>query len=89
MDNTDLRYANQTKLGGKELDYGITLNNNPAVQDLWNSTPAWGFPWISSEAGVSPIAGAVIDGTLGGDVAGAGRLQSVEQAPLHRGKRLP
>jgi hypothetical protein len=72
MDNTDLRYANDTKLGGKELDYGITLNNNPAVQDLWNSTPAWGFPWISSEAGVSPIAGAVIDGTLGGDVAGAG-----------------
>ncbi len=72
MDNTDLRYANQTKLGGKELDYGVTLNNNPAVQDLWNSTPAWGFPWISSEAGVGPIAGALIDGTLGGDVAGAG-----------------
>jgi hypothetical protein len=72
MDNTDLRYANQTTLGGKELDYGITLNNNPSVQDVWNSTPAWGFPWISSEASIGPIAGALIDGTLGGDVAGAG-----------------
>ena len=72
MDNSDFRYANQTTLGGKEFDYGIDLNNNPSVEDLWNSTPVWGFPWISSEAGVSPIAGALIDGTLGQDVAGAG-----------------
>lgn len=72
MDNSDFRYANQTTLGGKDLEYGITLNNNPSVQDPWNSTPAWGFPYISSEAGVGPIAGALIDGTLGGDVAGAG-----------------
>jgi len=28
----------------KRLAYGITLNNNPTVEDLWNSTPAWGFP---------------------------------------------
>ncbi len=72
MDNSDFRYANRTTLGGKELDYGITLNNNPTVQDLWNSTPAWGFPWISSEAAPGPIAAALIDGTLGQDVAGAG-----------------
>jgi len=72
MDNTDLRYANQGKLGGKDWDYGITINNNPSVEDLWNSTPAWGFPWISSEAGVSPIAGPIIQGALGQDVAGVG-----------------
>lgn len=72
MDNTDLRYANHAKLGGKGLDYGITLNNNPSVQDLWNSTPAWGFPWISSGTSVGPLAGPVIAGALGGDVAGVG-----------------
>ncbi len=72
MDNTDLRYANRTKLGGKNLDYGITLNNNPTVQDLWNSTPAWGFPWISSGTSVGPIAAPVIAGALGQDVAGVG-----------------
>jgi hypothetical protein len=72
MDNTDLRYANQGKLGGKDWDYGITINNNPSVEDLWNSTPAWGFPWISSEAGVSPLAGPIIQGALGQDVAGVG-----------------
>ena len=72
MDNTDLRFANHTKLGGQTLDYGMTLNNNPTVEDLWNSTPAWGFPWISTASGVSPIASPVINGSLAQDVAGLG-----------------
>ena len=37
MDNTDLRYANQAKVAGHDLSYGVTLNNNPTVEDLWNS----------------------------------------------------
>ncbi len=72
MDNTDLRYANQGKLAGKDWEYGITLNNNPTVEDVWNSTPAWGFPWISSSSGVGPIASPIINGALGQDVAGVG-----------------
>lgn len=72
MDNTDLRYANQRKLGGKNWEYGVTLNNNPTVEDVWNSTPAWGFPWISTASGVDPIASPLINGTLGQDVAGVG-----------------
>lgn len=72
MDNTDLRYANEGKLFHKNFDYGITINNNPTVEDLWNSTPAWGFPWISSESGVGPLADPIIDGALGQDVAGVG-----------------
>lgn len=72
MDNSDFRYSNKTTLGGKHLDYGITLNNNPTVQDLWNSTPAWGFPYISSGAANGPIAAPLIDGVLAQDVAGAG-----------------
>src|ERR1035437_1092019 len=72
MDTTDLRFANHAKFIGQDLDYGITVNNNPSVEDLWNSTPAWGFPWISTSSGVDPIASPVINGTLGGDVAGVG-----------------
>ena len=72
IDNTDLRYANQGELGGKNWAYGITLNNNPGVEDLWNSTPVWGFPWISTASGISPIASPLISGALGGDVAGVG-----------------
>jgi hypothetical protein len=71
IDNVDLRWADNKLLpGDKSLIYGITANNNPTVQDLWNSTPAFGYPYASSNANVSPIAGTYIDGALGQDVAG-------------------
>jgi hypothetical protein len=72
MDNTDIRYARQAKLGGKSWVYGLTLNNNPTVEDLWNSTPAWGFPFIASDIAPTPGAAPIIQGTLGQDVAGIG-----------------
>src|SRR5208283_1872058 len=72
MDNTDIRYANKTKLRGKELVYGVDLNNNPTLEDLWNSTPAWGYPWIASDVAPTPAAAAIINGSLAQDVAGIG-----------------
>lgn len=72
MDNTDIRYANSTKVNGKDLSYGVTLNNNPTVEDLWNSTPAWGYPYIAPDQTPGSIAGPVIDGGLAQDVAGVG-----------------
>ena len=72
-DNTDIRYANNNgKLFEKPLTYGLTLNNNPTVEDLWNSTPAWGFPFVSTNVAPSPTAGAIINGGLAQDVAGIG-----------------
>ena len=44
LDNTELRSNFETDVAGHTVDYGITLNNSPTVQDLWNSTPVWGFP---------------------------------------------
>jgi hypothetical protein len=71
IDNTDLRFADMMILpDDHSLVYGVSLNNNPTVQDLWNSTPAFGFPFASSNAMVSPLAGTAIDGTLAQDVAG-------------------
>jgi hypothetical protein len=71
IDNTDLRFANNIVLPQEtSLIYGISVNNNPTVQDLWNSTPAWGFPYAGSNAVVSPLAGTQIDGALAQDVAG-------------------
>jgi hypothetical protein len=71
IDNTDLRYANSLALQDeRSLIYGVSVNNNPTVQDLWNSTPAWGFPYAASNAVVSPLAGTQIDGALAQDVAG-------------------
>lgn len=72
MDNTDIRYANLTKLAGKELVYGIDLNNSPTMEDLWNTTPTWGFPWVASDVAPTPNASPFINGGLAQDVAGAG-----------------
>jgi len=71
MDNAEIRYANQTSVGTKSLLYGITLNNNPTVQDGWNSTPAWGFPSGASESANSPAKSTIIE-NLGMQVAGLG-----------------
>ena len=72
IDNADVRYANDATLAAKELLYGISLNNNPTVQDVWNSTPAWGFPFTSSSVAPTPAAAALIDGRLGQQVVGLG-----------------
>lgn len=72
IDNTDIRYANVTKWAGKELVYGLTLNNNPTVEDLWNTTPAWGYPFMASDSAPTPGAAPVILGGLAQDVAGIG-----------------
>jgi len=72
MDNADLRLAGERTVGGRSLVYGLTLHNSPTVQDVWNSTPAWGFPAIASASAPSPTAAAQIDGPLAQQVAGLG-----------------
>ena len=75
LDNTDIRYANQTS-GKIPITYGFTLNNNPTVQDLWNTTPAWGYPYTSSGVAPTPDASPMIE-NLGGSVAGLGAYAMV------------
>jgi hypothetical protein len=42
--------------------YGLTINNNPTSSDLWNSAPAWGFPFTKSFQAPRPKASTLIDG---------------------------
>src|SRR5881394_378155 len=72
LDNAELRYAKTATLGGKPVTYGAVLNNNPSLEDLWESTPAWGFPWAESSSAPSPAASALVDGNLAQDVVGVG-----------------
>ena len=44
IDNVDLRYANHLKREGTDLTYGLTLNNNPTVSDIYNTTPPGASP---------------------------------------------
>ena len=69
-DNTDLRYARAVSWLGTDEIVGISANNNPTVQDLWNSTPAWGFPVLSPGLAPAPAASPLITGALAQLVVG-------------------
>lgn len=69
-DNTDIRFADNLSTQKRDLIWGASLNNNPTVQDPWNSTPAWGFPYSSSSVAPTPAASPLLDGTLAQQVAG-------------------
>ncbi len=69
-DNTDIRYARTASLFGSETLWGVSLNNNPTVQDVWNTTPAWSFPYVSSALAPSPAAATMIEGGFAQQVTG-------------------
>jgi len=71
-DNTEIRYASTANIGGIDLIYGITANNNPTLQDLWNTTPAWTFPQATSSLAATPAAATMIEGTFSMRVGGVG-----------------
>jgi hypothetical protein len=70
LDNTSIRFATDGALFKQPTVFGLSLNNNPTVQDLWNDTPAWGFPFASSSAAPAPAAGSMVDGGLAQEVVG-------------------
>jgi hypothetical protein len=69
-DNVDIRYANSVNLQGHNLLWGVTANNNPTVQDVWNTIPAWSFPYVSSALAPSPTASTFIAEVYAQQVAG-------------------
>jgi hypothetical protein len=75
IDNTDLRLTGMSYgADAKQPDwiYGLTLHNNPTVQDVWNSAPAVGFPFTTSPLAQTPAVSTLIDGRLAQQVAGVG-----------------
>ena len=90
FDNTDIRYARHltiggtpskdpdhpdTVVGGQDLVLGITVNNSPTVQDVWNTTAAWGFPYAGSSVAPGAITSTKLEaggGGLGQSAGGAG-----------------
>ncbi|RUP25982.1 MAG: cytochrome C [Curvibacter sp.] len=70
----DLRAVKRLSLAGKDLVLGLNLNNNPTLQDVWNSTPVWrGMPFTGSNLPRSrPQGGLLLDGALGQKVVGLG-----------------
>ncbi len=59
-DNLDLRAVTTARLGKSDAVIGLILNNNPTVQDAFNTLPAWAFPYTSSSLVPSPAASPLI-----------------------------
>lgn len=80
MDNTDIRFADVAEYDGHTVIYGLSLNNNPTVQDLWNSTPAWAAPYSTSPAMQGPAAAPKIEGAMAQVVAGLSGYAYIDQS---------
>jgi len=72
-DNMDIRYADRSVDANRDWIWGVSVNNNPSVSDVWNSAPAW-MQYVPVP---SPTSSRFIDGTTpypgiaaGGNIAG-------------------
>lgn len=48
LDASEIRVAKQGNFGSVDAIYGVSVNNAPAQQDLWITTPVNSFPYRSS-----------------------------------------
>jgi hypothetical protein len=71
-DNLDLRATTNATIKGTDMTLGLSLNNAPTVQDAFNTTVGWGFPYTTSSSGLgapagsaSPIIGNFAQNTIG------------------------
>lgn len=71
LDNTDLRVTTPLDLNGSELRIGVSVNNGPTVQDPYNSTFAWIYPFAASALAPTPAAAPLLAGGLIGNSIGA------------------
>jgi hypothetical protein len=72
IDNTEVRLVGRYTPEGAlapELVYGLDINNNMTMQDVWMGVPAWRFPWWGVGVPPSgrigppgPLASAVMEG---------------------------
>jgi hypothetical protein len=69
-DNLDLRVVNAGKLAGKDMVYGLTVNNNPTITDPWNTLSGWGYPYTGSDFAPGPDIAPLISGAFAQEALG-------------------
>jgi hypothetical protein len=70
LDTSDVRLTTPLDLGDSELRVGLSVNNGPTVQDPFNSTFAWIFPFASSRLAPTPAAQPLLAGGMIGNSLG-------------------
>jgi hypothetical protein len=71
MDQLDFRpYTTTFDFKNSDLRVGFALTNTPMVQDPYNSTYAWGFPYVFSPIAPTQAAQPLLAGGFGGNSIG-------------------
>jgi hypothetical protein len=80
IDNNEVRYSDHTD--NNDWVWGVTLNNNPSFQDVWNTGSAYGIPYFPTQSlynavpALGPLGGTgprtPIFTTFAGNAAGLG-----------------
>jgi hypothetical protein len=70
-DNVDLRYADHLVSDTRDVIWGVSLNNNPGLTDVFNTIPAWSYPYQYSASGsaTAPPIQTALEGAYGGGTA--------------------
>ncbi|HUW28071.1 MAG TPA: cytochrome C [Sulfuriferula sp.] len=69
-DMTDIRYARTAKLGSHTAVWGLTVNNNPTISDIYNTGPAWQYPYTGPDLAPGAVASPIINGGFMNGVLG-------------------
>jgi hypothetical protein len=79
-DNSDLRYARSAAWGSHSVVWGLSLNNNPSVTDVFNTAPAWQFPYMAPDLAPGAPAAPILMGGLAGQVLGLDAYAQIDGA---------
>lgn len=71
VEMADIRYTGSGTIKGKELLWGVDINNAPTAQDVWNTMTLWSFPHLSDAGVMSPVS-TLLDTALAQQVGGLG-----------------
>ncbi len=78
-DMTDLRYSQTSKLGKHSAIWGFSLNNAPTLSDIYNSTPAWQYPFAGSDLAPGAPASPVIMDTFASNTLGLTAYTQIDE----------
>lgn len=77
-DNAELRYARSFSGKAHNGTWGLTLNNNPTLTDVFNTAPAWQYPYMAPDLAPGAPVAPMLFGGLGGQVLGASGYAQID-----------
>ena len=79
-DNMELRYARTFSGDHHNGIWGVAVTNNPTLTDVFNTAPAWQYPYMAPDLAPSAPAAPILFGGLGGQVIGASAYAQIDGA---------